>query len=123
MVLLCVCVCVDGGGRKQTAGGTDIEQGRTVYIHIFFPCETLAHTHTWTTHKLTHSLFLSHTHRPGSFLVRPSEKTPGDYALAFRTATEVRHWKLVQDGGKFYVHPRPNPYNSLEEIIQVCVYS
>jgi hypothetical protein len=55
---------------------------------------------------------------PGSFLVRPSEKTPGDYALAFRTTSEVRHWKLVQDGGKFYVHPRPNPYNSLEEIIQ-----
>ncbi|CAI8041070.1 Protein pob1, partial [Geodia barretti] len=56
--------------------------------------------------------------RPGSFLVRPSEKTPGDYALAFRTTSEVRHWKMVQDGGKFYVHPRPNPYNNLEEIIQ-----
>jgi hypothetical protein len=56
--------------------------------------------------------------RPGSFLVRPSEKTQGDYALAFRTTSEVRHWKMVQDGGKFYVHPRPNPYNNLEEIIQ-----
>ena len=61
-VCVCVCVCVDGGGRKQTAGGTDIEQGRKVYIRIFSPCETLAHTHTWTTHKLTHSLSLSLTH-------------------------------------------------------------
>ena len=26
----------------------------------------------------------------------------------------------MQDGGKFYVHPRPNPYNNLEEIIRVC---
>lgn len=70
----------------------------------------LSHKHT-NTH--------ARTHRPGSFLVRPSEKTPGDYALAFRTTSEVRHWKMVQDGGKFYVHPRPNPYNNLEEIIQV----
>ena len=43
----------------------------------------------------------------------------GDFALAFRTANEIRHWKIVQDKEKFYVHPRPNPYNSLEEIIQV----
>ena len=80
---------------------------------------SLTHTHTHSlTHTHTHSL--SHTHTsPGSFLVRPSEKTLGDYALAFRTSSEVRHWKIVQDAGKFYVHPRPNPYNSLEEIITV----
>ena len=51
--------------------------------------------------------------------MRPSEKTPGDYALAFRTTGDVRHWKIVQDSNKFYVHPRPNPYPNLEGIVQV----
>ncbi len=59
------------------------------------------------------------SHRPGSFLVRPSERSPGDYALAFRTNTDTRHWRIVKNSGRFYVHPRPNPYNSLPEIIQV----
>ena len=55
--------------------------------------------------------------------MRPSEKTPGDYALAFRTTGDVRHWKIVQDSDKFYVHPRPNPYPNLEGIVQVgCTY-
>ena len=58
-------------------------------------------------------------HRPGSYLVRPSERNIGDYALAFRTGAEMRHWRIVQDNGKFYVHPRPNPYDSLEDIVQV----
>lgn len=56
--------------------------------------------------------------QPGSYLVRPSEKTLGDYALAFRTKSEVRHWKIAHDKEKFYVHPRPNPYDSLEDIIK-----
>ncbi|XP_064397976.1 uncharacterized protein LOC135344660 [Halichondria panicea] len=56
--------------------------------------------------------------KPGSFLVRPSERSPGDYALAFRTNTDTRHWRIVKNSGRFYVHPRPNPYNSLPEIIQ-----
>ena len=63
--------------------------------------------------------FLPPSLRPGSYLVRPSEKTLGDYALAFRTKSEVRHWKIVHDKEKFYVHPRPNPYDSLEDIIKV----
>lgn len=57
--------------------------------------------------------------RKGSFLVRPSERTPGDYALAFRTNTDIRHWRIVNKSNKFYVHPRPNPYNSLDDIIAV----
>lgn len=54
---------------------------------------------------------------PGSFLVRPSERVSGDYALAFRTRTEIRHWKIVKSNGKYYVHPRPNPYDSVAAII------
>lgn len=60
-------------------------------------------------------------YRAGSFLVRPSERSPGDYALAFRTNTDIRHWRIVKNSGRFYVHPRPNPYNSLPEIIQVSM--
>ncbi len=57
--------------------------------------------------------------RKGTFLIRPSERTQGDYALAFRTSTDIRHWRIVHKGGKFFVYPRPNPYNSLEDIIEV----
>lgn len=57
---------------------------------------------------------------PGSFLVRPSERQPGDYALAFRTRSEIRNWRIVQRDSKYFVHPRPNPYNSLLDIVQVC---
>ena len=56
---------------------------------------------------------------PGSFLVRPSEKVAGDYALAFRTRTEIRHWKIVKNNYKYYVHPRPNSYRSVADIVQV----
>ena len=56
---------------------------------------------------------------PGSFLVRPSEKVAGDYALAFRTRNEIRHWKIVKNDGKYYVHPRPNSYRSVADIVQV----
>ena len=59
------------------------------------------------------------TYRPGSFLLRTSDTSPGDFALAFRTAKEVRHWKIVCKGQKYFVHPRPNPYNSLEDIVAV----
>ena len=45
-----------------------------------------------------------------------SERTKGDYALAFRTRTDIRHWRIVR---KYYVHPRPNPYNSQLDIIEV----
>ncbi|XP_019861155.1 PREDICTED: uncharacterized protein LOC109589532 [Amphimedon queenslandica] len=55
---------------------------------------------------------------PGSFLVRPSEKVPGDYALAFRTRNEIRHWKIVKSNHKYYVHPRPNSYSSVADIVQ-----
>ena len=58
-------------------------------------------------------------YRKGSFLVRPSERTQGDYALAFRTNTDIRHWRIVNKAGKYFVHPRPNPYNSLDDIISV----
>ena len=58
--------------------------------------------------------------RPGSFLLRKSDTTLGDFALAFRTAKEVRHWKIVSKEQKYFVYPRPNPYNSLEEIVAVC---
>jgi len=55
----------------------------------------------------------------GSFLVRPSERTKGDYALAFRTRTDIRHWRIVRKGAKYQVYPRPHPYNSLHDIIMV----
>ncbi len=56
---------------------------------------------------------------PGSFLVRPSEWTPGDYALAFRTKKEIRHWKIVQENDNYFVYPRPHPYDSLDDVVQV----
>ena len=56
---------------------------------------------------------------PGSFVVRPSERTPGDYAMAFRTTDDIRHWRIVQNKDKYYVHPRPHPYETLEEIVLV----
>ena len=49
--------------------------------------------------------------------MRTSDK--GDYALTFCTIKDIRHWKIVRKGGKYYVNPRPNPYHSLMEIIQV----
>jgi hypothetical protein len=60
---------------------------------------------------------------PGSFLVRPSERVPGDCALAFRTRTEIRHWRIVKKSNKYYVHPRPNPYNSVADIIKVILFT
>lgn len=53
--------------------------------------------------------------------MRPSERVPGDYALAFRTRTEIRHWKIVKRDGNYYVHPRPNPYPTVPAIVQVDV--
>ena len=65
--------------------------------------------------------------RPGSFIIRHSDSTPGDFALTFRTKDETRHWKIAANQGKYYVHPRPQPYDSLEEIVDVsppptCTY-
>ena len=56
---------------------------------------------------------------PGSFLVRPSEKVAGHYALAFRTRSDIRNWKIVQKGTQYLVHPRPHLYNNMLEIVQV----
>ena len=57
--------------------------------------------------------------RPGSFIIRHSDSTPGDFALTFRTKDETRHWKIAANQGKYYVHPRPQPYESLDEIVDV----
>ena len=59
------------------------------------------------------------SHRPGSFIIRHSDSTPGDFALTFRTKDETRHWKIAANQGKYYVHPRPQPYESLDEIVDV----
>jgi hypothetical protein len=59
------------------------------------------------------------SYRPGSFIIRHSDSTPGDFALTFRTKDETRHWKIAANQGKYYVHPRPQPYESLDEIVDV----
>ena len=59
--------------------------------------------------------------RPGSFLVRPSEKNPSDFAIVFRTKSEIKNWKVTLDKNKYIVKPYPQSYNSLEDVVKVGV--
>jgi hypothetical protein len=57
--------------------------------------------------------------RAGSFIVRPSEKNPNDFAIVFRTHSEMRNWKVTLDNGKYVVKPYPQKYSTLEEVVKL----
>ena len=54
----------------------------------------------------------------GSYLVRYSETTPGDYSLAVRDTDRVRHFKIRNDAdkGKFYIHD-VQCFDSVQDLI------
>lgn len=57
--------------------------------------------------------------RPGSFLVRPSERNESDLAIVFKTETEVRNWKVSMAEGKYSVKPYPQLFTSLKDVMSV----
>ena len=54
----------------------------------------------------------------GSFLIRDSETTPGDYSLSIRDTENVRHYKIRRlDVGGFFVTRRVN-FETIPELVQ-----
>eukprot|EP00127_Corallochytrium_limacisporum_P004914 Clim_evm58s191 gene=Clim_evmTU58s191 len=45
----------------------------------------------------------------GSYLVRESVRTPGDYSLSVVTKRGIRHFKIIEDCGEFYMGNRQYP--------------
>lgn len=71
-------------------------------------------THAWFVNKISRaeaeSLLLEkndcneHTQKDGSFLVRPSESSPGDFSLSVKFGDGVQHFKVLRDGaGKYFL--------------------
>eukprot|EP00079_Xenopus_tropicalis_P013625 XP_002942431.1 PREDICTED: tyrosine-protein kinase Srms [Xenopus tropicalis] len=62
-------------------------------------------------------LLLSPPNAHGSFLVRPSDSTPGHYSLSVRNQDKVSHFRIsVSAGGEFYIQ-NERLFASIEELI------
>ncbi|KJE96686.1 hypothetical protein CAOG_06967 [Capsaspora owczarzaki ATCC 30864] len=53
--------------------------------------------------------------REGSYLIRESVRDPGDYSLSFRISTGIKHFKIINDWGDFYIGGRR--FHSLGDLI------
>ncbi|XP_050360747.1 1-phosphatidylinositol 4,5-bisphosphate phosphodiesterase gamma-1 isoform X1 [Nymphalis io] len=60
---------------------------------------------------------LRKTNIDGAFLLRPSEKEPGFYAISFRTEKEIKHCRVKQDGRLFTI----GTYN-FENLVDLVSY-
>ncbi|XP_033734735.1 growth factor receptor-bound protein 2-like [Pecten maximus] len=71
------------------------------------------------------SLLLRGNQPDGSFLLRDSESSPGDYSLSVRFQGAVQHFKILRDGsGKFFLWVKKFPsINSLIEHHQLSSVS
>ncbi|XP_077989624.1 ras GTPase-activating protein 1-like isoform X2 [Glandiceps talaboti] len=52
----------------------------------------------------------------GSFIIRPSERNPGDYSMSFRTDETIQRFWIQNQGNQFVMGGRY--YNSIEAIIE-----
>lgn len=54
--------------------------------------------------------------RDGSFLVRNSENFPGEFSVSVKFANQVQHFKVMRDGGKYYLWQVK--FDSLNELVK-----
>ena len=60
---------------------------------------------------------MMHYNRPGAFLVRDSETTPGDYSLSIKDHERVRHYRIRRlDNGGFFVTRRAT-FNTILDLV------
>lgn len=56
--------------------------------------------------------------RAGSYIIRPSENSPGQYSLSVRHGEEVKHYKIkTMDDGRYYVARRQS-FKELNELVK-----
>ena len=55
----------------------------------------------------------------GNYLVRISERGAGQYSISFRLHDELRHWRVVEEHGKFHIPPNSPKTETLAELVAV----
>ena len=61
---------------------------------------------------------MKHGNRAGTFLIRESETSPGNYSLSVRDGANVKHYRIRKiDTGGFYITTRA-PFSSLHALVE-----
>eukprot|EP00729_Bicosta_minor_P000949 gene949-22974_t len=72
----------------------------------------------WYTGKIKRGLAekLVMSASPGSFLVRESESRKGDYSLSVNAGQNIKHYRINQEGGAYFIAKRAQ-FNSISDLI------
>jgi len=74
--------------------------------------------HSVTTGKEAEDILLSTTCLDGSFLVRPSESTEGNFTISVRHRSKITHIKVINDGDCYCLQGSPDPFATLASLVQ-----
>uniref|UniRef100_A0A8C3L1V5 RAS p21 protein activator 1 n=1 Tax=Chrysolophus pictus TaxID=9089 RepID=A0A8C3L1V5_CHRPC len=136
----CVCVCKlnTGSFRIESSGGSYINQGTEVQLInaslltilslpyrlkcsfvIFYSLNLLCIcTSLWYHGKLDRTIAeerLRQAGKPGSYLIRESDRRPGSFVLSFLSKTNVNHFRIIAMCGDYYIGGRR--FASLSDLI------
>ena len=78
-------------------------------------CLSKVHSASKTSMNFVICVIIPFTAGPGSFLVRPSDNSPGDYSLFFHINNQIQRFRIEKKGVRYLMGGRT--FNCLDAVI------